>query len=81
MNPRGIDPAIIKIEQGAHIDCVVDCFIGPPRALHFINVFAADLIRRAIDFFDECKERLIFIRERRRAKVFEHRLYEFAIFQ
>ena len=81
MNARRIDPSIIKIKERAHIHGVIDSFIGPPRALDCVNVFAADLIRRAIDFLDECEERFIFIRKRRGSKVFKHRLYEFAIFQ
>ncbi len=56
-----VDPAVVEIKQRAHIDSVIDRFIGPARALHRVYVFLSDLIRRAIDFIYELKQSFLFV--------------------
>jgi hypothetical protein len=56
-----VNPAIVEIEQSAHIDGVIDRFVGPARALRRVHVFLFDLIRRVVHFFYELEQGFLFV--------------------
>jgi hypothetical protein len=70
---RGVDPPVVKIEEGADRYRVVKLLVREPRPLRPLDVFARYLIRLPVDLLDKLEERFILLREARRAKVFEDR--------
>ena len=66
MDPGGVDPPVVEVEQGAHGDREIELFVRPcpPRAPTW-NIGVADRRRRVVDLLDETKQRLVpFVEDR-----------------
>ena len=61
MHACRVNPAIVEIEQSAHVDGVIDRFVSPACALCRVHVFLFDLIRRVVHFFDELEQSFLFV--------------------
>ena len=61
MDACRVNPAIVEIEQSAHIDGIIDRFVSPARALRGVYVFLFNLIRRVIHFFYELEQSFLFV--------------------
>lgn len=81
MHAGRVNPAVVKVEQAADRDGVIDSFIRPAGALHLVNIFLANLIRCAIDLIDEGEQGFLFVRQTRDAIIIEDLLDEFRVFQ
>ncbi len=77
----GIDPAVVKIEQAADVDGIVDGFIGPAGVVHPGNVRGPDGDRVAVYFLDKPEQGLFRVRDGRSGVVGDDRIDLGAVFQ
>ena len=64
--PRGVDPAVIEIEQRADGDRVIDRLVVPASRPQGLHVFRAYPRRIGVDLLHEAEQRLVAIVERAR---------------
>lgn len=74
VHTRGIDPAIVEIEQRADGDREVEGLVCPPRGANNLEIDVCDPRRIVIDLVDEPKQRLVLLVERRRFVIGEDRI-------
>jgi hypothetical protein len=72
VNPAGINPAVVEIEQRTDRDGVIDCFVREAGLVKGGNVGWLDIDGISIHLFHETKERLFRIGEAAGFKIFEN---------
>ena len=76
-----VAPAIVKVEERTDRDGVVDRLVRPSCASNLLNVLETNAVRFPVDFLQELEERLLWLREKRGAVVFQHRRHQARVFQ
>ena len=64
VDPGGVDPAVVEVEERAHRDREVQRLVGPPQRPEAIEIRGRDLRRLVVDPIDEPEERLVLVVER-----------------
>ena len=76
MDAGGIDPAVVKIEQGADGDGVIDGLVVPAGGVKRLHVAGRNLRRVAVHLVDEAQKHFFFFTEAGDFKITKDRLYE-----
>ncbi len=64
MYTAGIDPPIVKIEQCANGDCIVNRFVGIAGLMQYLDIRRFNGHRIAIHFVNEAEQRFLVLRQR-----------------
>jgi len=76
MNPAGIDPSVIEIEQGANCDGEVNGFVVPSGFIQGRHVFRRDSVGVMVYLVDKAKQPLVFLVKGGRFGVVQHFLHQ-----
>ncbi len=72
MNTARINPAVIKVEQRANCQRIINCFVCIANCMQSVDVSRANVHRVKINFAYEPEQRLLRIGKGRRLRVGEH---------
>ena len=76
MDAGSVDPAIIKIEEGADSNGVIDGLVVPSGGVKRLHVVGRNLRRVAVHLVDEAQKHFFFFTEAGGFKIAKDRLYE-----
>ena len=76
---RGIDPAIVEIEERADGDGEVDGFVGPADLTERGHIVGCDARGIVVDLVDEAEQGLVLLVERRGFEIVDDAFDEFVI--
>lgn len=76
MDARGIDPAVVKVEQGADGNGVVELLVGPAHGAQRGEVLGRNRRRSMIHPVDEAEQRFLGGRQRRVVQILEDGRYQ-----
>lgn len=79
VNPGGVDPAIVKVEQCADSDGEIDRLVGPTVFIQPPHVVRCNVGRIPIDFRNEPEQRLVLLIKLGILQVPKRLPYEFLI--
>jgi len=69
---RSVNPFIVKIEECAHGDGIVQRLLAPARSPYLLYVFLLKPTGLPVHFLDECKQRLLSIGDRSSSIILQH---------
>ena len=76
MDAGGVDPPVIKVEQGADGDGVIDGLVIPAGGVQRLHIAGRNLRRIAVHFVYEAQQRFFFFAEAGGFEIVENRVYE-----
>ena len=76
MDAGGVDPAVVKIEQGADGNGIINGFVLPAGGVKGLHVVRRNLRRVAVHLVDKAQKHFFFFTETGGFKVAKDRLYE-----
>jgi len=76
VNTARINPAVIKIEQRANRQRIINCFVRVARLMQSLDIGGANIHGIEINLTHEPEQRFLFVGKRGRLRIGKHPIHE-----